>query len=619
MLSFTQLVAKARATHGERYTYSGESKQGRYRFLHIVCKDHGEFKQVFGNHLQGKGCPACGKLENNKGVTHTLEDIRRIGDGVHFDRYTYISLDRTGRYPTLQLSCKQHGEFKQSMYNHLAGKGCPECARLIGRETLSSVTIKAAKVQTQNYEYLSLAYEQRKPKLMLRCAIHGVFTQLKETHLQGSGCPSCAEEHRREKLRVTTDKISSRVPSEVLTRYPFSDLKVVDGKSYLTITCAEHGTSEKSVDNYLRGQGCKDCAIAYNTLLRTATLKEYALKAEKVHGDLYTYLELDRTKVSYPKVLINCKEHGKFWQGTSQHLQGLRCPSCANTHSKVGTAFVDYICSLTEGVREMKSLVGSTKLRWDVGVPSKGLAFEFHGLYWHSEEHKDRSYHLSKHLQGLASGFRTIHIFEDEWVERQEAVKALLRNSLGLSCQKVFARKTKLVEVSAQTATKFLEANHIQGATSSSLYLGLSYHDELVAVLGYALRASGRGQKNSKTDAEITRYATSVKVSGGFTKLLRGLTLKEPKLTKLYTFSDVRAFTGKMYEIAGFTKVAVLPVDYFYVRYGKRQHKCTLQKSAFKKNPKLLYDPTLTERELAELNNFYRVYDCGKLKWELLI
>ena len=58
-----------------------------------------------------------------------------------------------------------------------------------------------------------------------------------------------------------------------------------------------------------------------------------------------------------------------------------------------------------------------------------------------------------------------------------------------------------------------------------------------------------------------------------------------------------------------------LPIKHCYTKSGKVVLKSQLQKSYMVNNPKMLYDPTLTERELAELNGFKRLYDAGKTLW----
>lgn len=582
MLSLTQLVAKARAVHGERYTYSGESKQGRYRFLHIVCKDHGEFKQVFGNHLQGKGCPACGKLENNKGVTHTLEDIRRIGATIHFDRYKYISLDRDSRYPYLTLSCSQHGEFKQGMYNHLAGEGCPDCRK--------------ARLPTK----------LRKPRQYVELSLTHGGPVLSEVML------SCFEDF----VKKASEKYIGKYKYTELTRENSSVRRV-------GVTCPSHGYSTQSWESHLNTtHGCPVCAKTSQSVKVTRDLTRFTEEANLLHKGKYEYLAVDlgggsASLGSNAAALIVCSEHGEFVQSKSDHLRGYGCAQCSSRKSKSANSLVEFVKTLTEVATEVS--LNNSKLRWDIVLPDKKLAIEFHGLYWHSEAFRDKEYHATKHKLGLDAGYRTLHIFEDEWVSKRNVIESLIRSSLNLRGSKVFARNCKIVSVSGADATTFLNQYHVQGATSASKYVGLMEHESLVAILGYAFKESGRGKNRSNTSVEITRYATSKGVVGGFSKLLRKLISLNPGVCRVHTFSDIRLFSGMLYEKTGFKCVAKLPPSYFYVRFGRRVNKCNLQKSAFKKNSKLLYDPTLTERELAELNNFHRVYDCGKLKWELFL
>jgi hypothetical protein len=218
-----------------------------------------------------------------------------------------------------------------------------------------------------------------------------------------------------------------------------------------------------------------------------------------------------------------------------------------------------------------------------------------------------------------ASGIRILHIFEDEWLQRGAAVKSLIAQALGVQAtRKVFARRCRVSEVSAVVAGEFYETYHIQGATTSSRFLGLYLGEELLAVLGVAFRGTKRGSRAGGFIAEITRYATSCHLLGGFSKLLKAFSVRNPTIKRLVTFSDDRVFTGKMYSTVGFTCVAKLRPDYFYVKNGRRVHKSNLQKSRVRSSG-LLYDATMTEFQLAEMNGYHRVYDCGKTRWEMQI
>jgi hypothetical protein len=53
-------------------------------------------------------------------------------------------------------------------------------------------------------------------------------------------------------------------------------------------------------------------------------------------------------------------------------------------------------------------------------------------LYWHSEEYISSDYHLNKTIECEKQGIQLIHVFEDEWLYKQDIVKSRLSNILGL-------------------------------------------------------------------------------------------------------------------------------------------------------------------------------------------
>lgn len=57
-------------------------------------------------------------------------------------------------------------------------------------------------------------------------------------------------------------------------------------------------------------------------------------------------------------------------------------------------------------------------------------------------------------------------------------------NILGVSTAiKVYARKTTVGDISTELAREFLNKNHIQGYTTSTIKRGLFYKDQLVSVI----------------------------------------------------------------------------------------------------------------------------------------
>ena len=86
----------------------------------------------------------------------------------------------------------------------------------------------------------------------------------------------------------------------------------------------------------------------------------------------------------------------KCGRQTEDHV---RCPTCF-PHEKIETSeeeteLFDFARSVApDAVRSDRSVIYPREL--DVYIPSKRLALEFDGLYWHNDENKPNSYHLDK-------------------------------------------------------------------------------------------------------------------------------------------------------------------------------------------------------------------------------
>lgn len=68
--STEDFIARSRAVHGDKYDYSKSVYKNANSKIKIICPEHGEFEQLAGNHLKGKGCPKC---KYNKAKTTLIE------------------------------------------------------------------------------------------------------------------------------------------------------------------------------------------------------------------------------------------------------------------------------------------------------------------------------------------------------------------------------------------------------------------------------------------------------------------------------------------------------------------------------------------------------------------
>lgn len=251
----------------------------------------------------------------------------------------------------------------------------------------------------------------------------------------------------------------------------------------------------------------------------------------------------------------------------------------------------------------------------DIYIPEKKVAFEFNGLFWHSEQAgKGKWYHFAKFKSCKEQGIQLIQIWEDEWLRNPNQVKSMIAHKLGVSKQgKVYARSTEIVILPVEESFAFLNVNHIQGNVDGGIRLGLKEKGEngrLVAVMLLKREAGTEGKV-----LNLLRFATSATVVGGFTKLLK-YAEQNYGAESVVTFSDNSVSDGGLYENNGFINVKIIDPDYKYVAKGERIHKFNYRLKRFRDDPELIWDETLSERQLALLNNLPRVWDTGKVKWE---
>lgn len=254
----------------------------------------------------------------------------------------------------------------------------------------------------------------------------------------------------------------------------------------------------------------------------------------------------------------------------------------------------------------------------DIVIPSKNIAVEFNGTYWHSDVAggKDRRYHLNKTEQCFKKGIKLIHIFEDEWVNRQDVVKSRLKHILGVSLdKKIHARKCEIMEVSSKECNLFLEKHHLQGKCNSSARYGLFYENKLVSVMTFGKMRISLGNSNKPDEYEMYRHCSDGIVVGGSSKLFKHF-LNTHKPIRVISYSDRRWGTGEIYDKLGFSFISNTTPNYFYIKYGQldRLHRYNFSKHRLKDKLEK-FDKNLTEWQNMQMNGYDRIWDCGHGKW----
>lgn len=121
---------KASKVHGNFYDYSKSIYEHSEKPIIIICPIHGEFEQKASVHLNGSKCPQCATENRIKLTSLSLEEFINGAKEIHGDFYDYSLTEYINSKIKVKIICPEHGEFLQFPFNHLQGRGCPECANI---------------------------------------------------------------------------------------------------------------------------------------------------------------------------------------------------------------------------------------------------------------------------------------------------------------------------------------------------------------------------------------------------------------------------------------------------------------------------------------------------------
>jgi len=116
-------IDKAEKLHNNKYDYSKVNYINANTQIIIICKEHGEFKQIPDFHINRKcGCPKC----SNNVKLDLIEFIDRANK-IHNNKYNYSKVDYINNRKQITIICEKHGEFTQKPFVHLSHHGCSSC------------------------------------------------------------------------------------------------------------------------------------------------------------------------------------------------------------------------------------------------------------------------------------------------------------------------------------------------------------------------------------------------------------------------------------------------------------------------------------------------------------
>ena len=415
--------------------------------------------------------------------------------------------------------------------------------------------------------------------------------------------PEVAKYFDSEKNGITPDKISYGSSKKY---FWFDDL----GHSY-----------KKSPKSRVKGSACPYCTSSNTQLL--SGFNDLATLFPDVAKDW----DYTKNKTTPDKVLSKTKKRawwlcskGHSWSCPIGNRTGSRsgCLHCAfNGTSKSEKEMIAFIKSIIPdkdiNVRDRQLLL-SIHREVDVYIPSLQIAIEFNGLYWHSKQAgRGENYHYDKWFACKNKGVRLITIWEDDWRDKQDAVKSFL--SSVLKPESNTDKKKSIVNVAKNDAKSFIRNNCLSSYITSKNQGDLKYvgscddNGDIKSLLSYSM---------NDNVCKIYLYGDNF----SFKSLIKHIVsmCQESNVSTIMTYSDNDISDESVYAEIGFS----LKNDYMSNKWVvnpfddcSRHHLSDYNLSRLESDPDLLFEDGKSVDNLVDLNKMWMIHGSGLSEWVL--
>lgn len=378
----------------------------------------------------------------------------------------------------------------------------------------------------------------------------------------------------------------------------------------------------KHVDNFkimhsgYRHSYCNACLRDYNNELNRKGRKHGSREFIKTYKD--------------NKPCTDCKKVFRYWILDFDHKYSkyhkLNNRSVRLIKDEIGK--YDLVCACCHRIRteERKKNLNTTKLEiteflsqnnvtfvidhiisnniYDIFLVEKKILVDCQDLKSHGST-QERKRDQEKAKLAINNGYQFLSIFEDEWRDRPNAFKAIIRNKLNVH-KPISLRPSKcdFVRPSTVEANELYERFHYIGACKSKIHYGVVFDGKLIACVSFATPT-----RQSVYEWELIRMVSDpeYRIHGAWSKIL-GKFIHDYNPKSIVSFSDNRIFQGGTYEKIGFRFDGDVSPNYYWAKDRKRYHKSGLRK------PK---GELRTETVIRTEQGYERVWDIGKKRWIL--
>lgn len=252
----------------------------------------------------------------------------------------------------------------------------------------------------------------------------------------------------------------------------------------------------------------------------------------------------------------------------------------------------------------------------DIFLPQMNMGFEYNGVYFHSELHKDITYHQEKTLLAKSKGIELIQIWEDDWFFKNNTIKNFIKSKLNIFKTNINADQCNLTEVEDEETKKFINENSIYDYDCSNFNVGLYYDKELIYCMSF---------ENITTNIyKLCGFCSkgNINIINGFHNILSYfIKLYFPK--KIISYSSLELMNDKIYKDNGFMEIEITYPTYLWANestenfhlYNCRKHRYNFTENQLKQ----MKLDNMSEDETMYNQNYFKCYNSGYILFELNI
>lgn len=286
-------------------------------------------------------------------------------------------------------------------------------------------------------------------------------------------------------------------------------------------------------------------------------------KGKKIKKEPSTIIVDDSNKLSVIESLIETPQHKtvheEIQHGTLikrlylREQEGFDVSSYQAAYERDIKEIADYISSLGFPAQTCVSDIVPGHVL-DVWVPSAKFTVDYCNFYLRCEPIlKNKKFFEQKYDACVKEEIGIFMMYEDEWRDKQDLIKSMIRHRLGLSKNVYHSRKLDVKKLETKDRQRFFDMSHLEEDANSHIAFGLVTPDgEIVAAM--SLRRAFHDQYKEYYEVGRSACKPDCVVHGWIGKLTKVCLEYAIGAGKrgLVTYVDSRVGLGKAYVEAGF-------------------------------------------------------------------